>query len=148
MYKRHLMFLGSIIISYAIFTSSLAQDYCGPISLDSAQYKYDIGKFDESIYGLNGCLNEKHGFNPDEKVQAYELLAKCYLAVDSTNKADSVIEELLLLKDNFEPDPRDEERFRNRVHSMKLNVVSSVSKRSEDIRLAPATVITITHEEI
>src|SRR3954464_4031675 len=118
MYKWHLVLSGSIIILQAIYTPSFGQNYCGAVSIDSAESNYEIGKFDEGIEGLNRCLYNKHGFSPDQKVQAYQLLAKCYLAVDSTNKADSVIEELLLLKDNFEPDPRDPERFRNRILSM------------------------------
>jgi len=147
MCKQHLM-LGGMIILHAIFTSSFAQNYCGATSIDSAEYRYSIGRFDECIEGLNKCLYGKHGFNSDQKVQAYDLLAKCYLAIDSASKADAAIEELLLLKDNFEPDATDAERFRNRVLSMRSNTVSSVSKRNEDIRLAPATIVTITKEEI
>jgi hypothetical protein len=105
--------LGSMMILHAIYSSSFAQNYCGAASIDSAEYKYAIGRFDECIEGLNKCLYSKHSFNPDQKVHAYHLLAKCYLATDSVSKADSVIEELLLLKDNFEPDARDAERFRN-----------------------------------
>jgi len=147
MCKQQLM-LSSMIILHAIYTSCFAQNSCGAASIDSAEYRYGIGRFNECIEGLNKCLYSKHGFNSDQKVQAYHLLAKCYLAVDSVTKADSVLEDLLLLKDNFEPDSRDPDRLRNRVLFMKSNIVSSVSKRSEEIRLAPATVIAITQEEI
>src|SRR6476620_10044810 len=147
MCKQYLM-LSSMIILHEIYTSCFAQNSCGAASIDSAEYRYGIGRFNECIAGLNKCLYSKHGFNSDQKVQAYHLLAKCYLAVDSVTKADSVIEELLLLKDNFEPDTRDAERFRNRVLFTRSNIVSSVSKRSEDIRLAPATIVVIAQEEI
>ncbi|HEY6974995.1 MAG TPA: hypothetical protein VH396_01830, partial [Chitinophagaceae bacterium] len=143
MCKCYLVLLGSIII---LQTSSFAQDYCDATSIDSAEYKYEIGRFDECIKSLNKCLYNKHSFNPDQKVQAYHLLAKCYLAIDSVSKADSTIEELLLLKDNFETDPKDPERFKSRVLFMRSNIVSSVSKRSEDIRLAPATTVVIMQE--
>jgi outer membrane receptor for ferrienterochelin and colicins len=145
--KWHLA-LGSMIILQAIYISALAQSNCGETSIDSAEYKYGIGRFDESIDGLTKCLNEKHGFNSDQKIEAYHLLAKCYLAIDSTSRADSVIEELLLLKDNFETDAKDEERFRSRILFIRSNIVSSVSKRSEDLRRAPATAVVITAEEI
>jgi len=148
MCKKLLMLGSMIIILHAIYTLSFAQNYCGAASIDSAEYKYRIGRFVEGIEGLKKCLYNKHSFNSDQKVQAYHLLAKCYLAVDSVDKADSIIEELLLLKDNFESDARDPERFRNRILSMRSNIVSSVSKRNEDIRLAPATTIVITQEEI
>jgi hypothetical protein len=36
-------------------------------------------------------------------MQAHHVLALCYLAIDSTAKADESIEELLRLKSNFEP---------------------------------------------
>src|SRR5205085_2163990 len=45
-------------------------------------------------------------------------------------------------------DLRDPERFRNRVDFIKSNIISSVSKHNEDIRLAPATTTVITQEEI
>jgi outer membrane receptor for ferrienterochelin and colicins len=147
MYKWYLT-LSSVIILQAIHTSCFAQDYCGAVSIDSAEYRYEIGGFEECIEGLNKCLNNKRGFTSDQKIQAYHLLAKCYLAIDSITKADSVIEELLLLKDNFETDTREAERFKNRVLFIRSNIVSSVSKHSEGIRLAPATTVVITKEEI
>jgi len=147
MHKSILM-LNSITVLLMLCTSSSAQEDCGTASLDSAEYRYQIGRFDECIDGLNKCLSNKHGFNFDQKVRAYYLLANCYLAVDSANTADSVIEELLLQKENFETDLRDPERFRNRVAFIKSNIISSVSKHNEDIRLAPATISVITQEEI
>src|SRR4051794_20033318 len=147
MHKLNLM-LSSLILLQAIYTSSFGQDDCGVASIDSAEYRYEIGRFDECIQGLNKCLNNKHNFNFDQKIRAYYLLANCYLAIDSTNNADSAIEELLLQKENFETDLRDPERFRNRVSFIKSNIISSVSKHNEDIRLAPATISVISQEEI
>src|SRR5215210_6783253 len=147
MYKWYLM-ASSVIILQAIFTPSFAQYNCGAASIDSAEYRYGIGRFDECIEGLNKCLSVKRSFNSDQKTQAYHLLAKCYLAIDSISKADSVIEELLILKDNFETEARDPERLRNQVLFIRSNMVSSVSKRNEDVRLAPATTAVITSEEI
>lgn len=137
-----------MILQVLCCPSSFAQDYCGAVSIDSAEYRYGIGRFEECMEGLTKCLNTKKAFTADERVQAFHLLAKCYLAMDSIRVADSVIEELLLLKDNFETDPKDPERFKNQVLLIKSNIVSSVSKRNEDIRLAPATTMVITHEEI
>ncbi len=147
MHNRYFL-LSSMMLLQTMSAPCLAQGYCGAVSIDSAEYRYKIGRFDECIQGLKQCLNNKRGFNVDQKVEAYHLLANCYLAIDSISKADSVIDELLLLKDNFETDIKDAERFRNRVQFIKSNIVSSVSKRSEDIRLAPATVTVITQEEI
>ena len=140
--------LSSITILLVIYTSSSAQEDCGAASIDSAEYRYQIGRFDECIDGLNKCLNNKQSFDYDQKVRAYYLLANCYLAIDLVSNADSVIEELLVQKENFETDLRDPERFRNRVAFIRSNIISSVSKHNEDIRLAPATISVITQEEI
>src|SRR4051794_7064990 len=140
--------LFNVMVLQAICTYSFAQNDCGAASIDSAGFRYEIGRFEECIDVLNNCLSNKHSFNFDEKIRAYYLLANSYLALDSISSADSVIQELLLQKENFETDLRDPERFRNRVLLLKSNIVSSVSKRNEDIRLAPATISIITNEEI
>lgn len=147
MKKQHLL-LSAVILIQAIHTRSFAQNDCGVASIDSAQYNYDIGRFDECIAGLHECLNTKHAFNADQKLFAYRLLAKSYLAIDSVNNADSVIQELLMMKDNFETDPSEPVRFRNEVLLIRSNMVSSVSKVNENVRAAPATVNVITDEEI
>jgi len=129
--------------------AAFAQNYnCGNTSIDSAELRYDVGRFDECINGLTQCLQTKKAFSADQKVQAFHILGKCYLAIDSIAKADSVIEELLALKENFETDSKDPDRFVNRVLFIKSTIISSVSKRNEDIRLAPATTAIITAEEI
>jgi outer membrane receptor for ferrienterochelin and colicin len=68
------------------------------------------------------------------------------------NAADDNIRQLLILKDDFTADSRDPERFRyelNLVRSaQRISIVSSVSKKAEDIRRAPATINVITKEEI
>lgn len=147
MRKLHLICSGLIVL-HAVCTTSLAQQECGAAAIDSAEYRYQIGRFDECAAELTQCLSEKHGFDFDQKIRAYYLLANCYLALDSASVADSVIEELLLQKDNFETDLRDPERFRTRIAYIRANIISSVSKHNEDIRLAPATISVITQEEM
>ena len=95
--------LGLIFIIQLVFNAGFSQNYdCGNISIDSADQHYNVGRFDECIDGPNRCLQIKKAFNADQKVQALHILAKCYLAMDSISRADSVIEELLALKENFE----------------------------------------------
>lgn len=113
---------------------------------------YSIGRFHETIERLQPCLNAKGSLSYNERIQAYRLLAMSYLAMDSVATADEQITKLLQLKDNFEPDARDPERFRNQVarirSQQRVNLVSSVSKKAEDIRRAPASITVITKEEI
>lgn len=145
-----LFFRFSVVFVFQfIFCAAFSQDNdCGNISIDSAEQRYDVGRFDECISGLTRCLQIKKGFSADQRVQAFHIIAKCYLAMDSLSSADSVIEELLSLKENFETDAKDPERFVNRVTFIRSTIISSVSKRNEDIRLAPATTTVITAEEI
>ncbi len=143
---------GVILFSFLIgVLSAYAQPNCGIATINEVTLKYEIGRFKESIDRLNGCL-ASNGFSINEKIAAYRLLAMSHLAIDSVKDADNSISQLLFLKDNFETDSRDPERFRAEVTRIKslsrLNIVSSVSKRDEELRLAPATISVITREEI
>lgn len=139
-----------MIVVVLIISKANAQE-CGINVLNDAEGQYNIGKFYESINRLNSCLSGK-GFSYSEKVQAYRLLSMSYLALDSVEKADESIEHLLLLKDNFEADTRDPDRFRLQVlflrQQMRAKLTSSVSKKAESIELAPATIQIITYEDI
>ena len=137
-----------LMISYKF---SFSQANCGKATINEVILKYEIGQFKESIDQLDKCL-KGNGFSVDEKVEAYRLLAMSQLAIDSLKQADNSISQLLFLKDNFEPDSRDPERFKYEVELVKsmsrTNIVSSVSKRNEELRLAPATIVVITRQEI
>lgn len=136
-------------LSIQFFAQS--QTNCGSASINSSQINYNIGRFNETIEQLNSCLNNK-GFNQEEKNQAIKLLAMSYLAIDSIAKAEEQINELLFLDNLFEPLYSDPERFKREVNRIKIqqlkNLVSSVSKKPEELRLAPATISVITSAEI
>lgn len=141
-------------LSCLFFVAALmakAQTNCGIATINEVSLKYEIGQFSECIVQLNTCL-AANGFNTNEKVEAYRLLAMCHLAIDSVRLADNAISQLLFLKDNFEPNSRDPERFKTEVNKIKsqsrVSIVSSVSKRDEELRLAPATISVIRKEEI
>ncbi len=146
-------FLKRILVCSLLVISlhSYAQPNCGTATINEVSLKYEIGRFKECITRLNECLTN-NGFTVNEKVEAYRLLAMCHLAIDSVKDAGAAISQLLFLKDNFEPNSRDPERFRievNRIKSLsRVSIVSSVSKRDEELRLAPATISVITKEEI
>lgn len=126
-----------LIITIIIISKVNAQE-CGLNTLNDAEGQYNIGKFYESINKLNSCISGK-GFNFSEKVQAYRLLSMSYLALDSIEKADESIERLLLLKDNFEADTRDPDRFRLQVlflrQQLRGKLTSSVSKKQRVLNL-------------
>ena len=119
------------------------QHDCGSREIIIAGNQYDIGKFTECIDGLKECIG-KNGFEYNEKLQAYRLMAMSYLAMDSVQPADKAIESLLTIDDNFEMDVRDPQRFKLQVAyirtKLRANLTSSVSKKMENIDLAPATI--------
>ncbi len=145
-----------IVLLFVLLVSSgfygMAQDDCGHSAIRAAEAKYDIGRFVECLDVLNHCLGQPHGFDYSDKVQAYSLSAKCYLAMDSVKEADKCIAMLLAAKDNFQPEIHDPERFLMEVAlirtQLRASMTSSVSKRNENIELAPATMQIITAEDI
>ncbi len=146
--------LRKLFIAFFLFSSTavFAQTNCGPTTVQDASKLYDIGRFRETINNLQSCLGQNGISNFNDKIEALRLLSMSYLAIDSMQKADDNIQELLLVKDDFQTDARDPERFRNEVDKIRaaqrINLVSSVSKKPEDIRKAPATINIITREEI
>ena len=141
-----------LLISFlSIQFSAKSQTNCGSATINSSQINYNIGRFNETIEQLNNCLSSK-GFNQEEKIEAYKLLAMSHLALDSTTKAEEAINELFNINNQFELKYTDPERFKkevNRIKSQQLkNLVSSVSKKNEELRLAPATINVITEQEM
>jgi outer membrane receptor for ferrienterochelin and colicin len=142
------LFVFTLMMVYLVSNSQID---CGKNALNSVQINYETGKFKDCITQVKYCtLNQ--GFNNDERVIAYRLLAMSYLAMDSIKEARNIIGRLLFFNDNFEPDTRDPERFKKELIEIKslynTNSVSSVSKRNEELRLAPATISVITRAEI
>ncbi|WP_028296733.1 TonB-dependent receptor plug domain-containing protein [Olivibacter sitiensis] len=140
----------TICLLFGLLVKGFGQE-CGPMSIGDAERLYEIGRFEEGIRLLRGCLDSK-AMNFDEKVQAFRLISMSYLAMDSIEMADKHIVQLLLLKNNFEADIRDPDRFRTAVghvrSRMRANLTSSVSKKAERIELAPATMQIISDEDI
>lgn len=143
-----LVFIPIFFIQISLFGQAPS---CGPISIESAESLYNLGKFDNCIQLLNDCLS-KNGFEYSEKIQAYRFMTMSYLAIDSVEEADKVISQLLSLQDNFEPLSNDPYRFRVEVifqrQLLRASLISSVSKKAENIKLAPATIQLITEEDI
>ncbi|SJZ92764.1 TonB-dependent receptor plug domain-containing protein [Sediminibacterium ginsengisoli] len=128
-----------------------AQDQCGSASVETAEGFYNIGRFHECISGLKKCLSA-NGFNYTERFQAYRLMAMSYLAIDSIDAADDNIRRILLMQDNFEAYASDPNRFKLEVmylrQVLRSSLISSVSKKAENINLAPATIQIISAADI
>jgi outer membrane receptor for ferrienterochelin and colicin len=124
---------------------------CGAVSVEQSEYLYNIGRFNEAIATIKACENAK-GLTYSNKIESNRILAMCYLAMDSVTAAELAITNILQLKDNYEADARDPQRYQDAVvrlkSSLRVNLVSSVSKKAEDIRRAPANITVVTQEEM
>jgi len=145
--------LRKLFIAITLFISlqSSAQLICATNSIAEAEAFYNIGRFRECINILQNCM-AKNSFAYSEKLDAHRLLSMSYLAIDSVERAESNIQQLLQIRDDYSADTRDPERFKTTLEKvralMRVNLVSSVSKKAEDIRKAPATIIVVTQQEI
>jgi outer membrane receptor for ferrienterochelin and colicins len=150
MIRRIFIFLFFSVAAWV--TPCSAQDECGHNAVRLAEGNYDIGRFVECISGLKHCLDADGIKKVDDQIEAYELISKSYLAMDSTRSADEYIEKLLALNEDYQGQPHDPSRFRMQVAlirtQLRSSMTSSVSKRSESIDYAPATMQIITAEDI
>ncbi|MES2328680.1 MAG: TonB-dependent receptor plug domain-containing protein [Bacteroidota bacterium] len=132
------------------FSTASAQQTCGEPALRLADKLYQTGAFEEVETTLLPCIAS--GFTDPQKVQAYRLLALSYIANDFPDKAQKAVEDLLKINASFEPSFGDAEEFASLVKTLKIGssvqLVTSVSKKAEDIRKAPATISVITQDEI
>lgn len=142
----------SLLFTFCIFFSHSASytQECGDVALTDARKFYEIGQFDRVFATLEPCL--QIGFTDRQRVLAYRYLAMSYLALDSNDIAVASVGRLLKLEPNFEPDLFDPPRFIELVTLIKQNskrvLVTSVSKKAEDLLAAPATVMVVTREQI
>ena len=111
---------------------------------------YKIGRFDEVLRQTAPCLGDRTSF--DERQRALALRANVYLAIDDIGQAESAVTALLEINPEFTPAVDDLARFRSLVERLKrelsIEAISSVSKMSESLLEAPATVVVVTAEQI
>jgi len=136
-----------LITSY----SMQVEAQCEYENMVKAEQSYAIGDFNKVKELMNACVNS--GNKDTSKVEAYKLLAKTYLAEDNDSLAIMMVNNILnIIPDysNFRVD--DPEIFKKMIESLRdktsKNIVVSVSKKSEVLEEAPATVMLITEEEI
>ncbi|MEI6574610.1 MAG: TonB-dependent receptor [Bacteroidota bacterium] len=139
-----------LCLNLAFVSMTKAQTKCSDESLVEARKNYEIGRFREVVSALGSCI--KDGFNEKQKVQGYRLLAMSYLATDSLEKATEATNFLIQINPDYEGTVFDPPRFTRLVTELKLaggaQLVTSVSKKAENVFEAPATIIVVTREEI
>ena len=147
-----ILFLLILILSVNIYMLPISGQgqVCSDVTLNDARKSYELGKFTDVFKTLSPCI--QHGFTEKQKVEAYRLLAISYLAVDSSAQSGIATNNLLQINPTYEPNLFDPPAFIRLVNSFKLaggvQVVTSVSKKAENIYEAPATITIVTREEI
>ena len=78
-----------------------AQEECGDV-LNSAGKSYELGRFNEAIGQLTGCMWTLSG---PERARAWRLLALSYLFTDRPEEADNAVLQMLELDPHYVPNP-------------------------------------------
>lgn len=108
---------------------------------------YHIGLFEQTIGHLDENLK---GYDSKMKVNAYRLMALCYLATDRKEEAVKYIHLLLKLAPYYTTTVQDPERFTDLINSLRNGGVRLVtaSQQPETLEEAPVPVTLITEEMI
>ncbi len=144
--------LAALVMLLGTILPAQAQTICDQsILLPEAEKQYTTGNFDEILAELLPCL--ELGFDEDGKVQAYKILVKTYLALDSVDRASDMVRNILIINPQFEPDFSASAQFKSMVEEMrviqeKIMEITSVSKKAENLLQVPATVMVLTREDI
>jgi len=145
--KKHIILILLLFVS----TFTYSQNNCDWSTLDDAKNKYETGNFEETISLIDNCINT--GFDEKQQVEGYRLLAKTYFALDNDSSAIKAAKELIKINPTFQADLlSDPPKFISIIEKIKEKnvavMVTSVSKKSENVLEAPATVIVITEKDI
>ncbi|MCB9231050.1 MAG: TonB-dependent receptor [Bacteroidia bacterium] len=125
----------------------------GP-SLESAGKAYEIGDYAKVISLLDSCFAMKNeNKQPLEiKSEAWKLYANVNLVIDSLEEGKNAIRRLLSIDPAFTLRSNDDPLLKKWVNEIRYglekNQTSAVSKTKENIYEVPATMVTITEEEI
>ena len=128
-----------------------ARAQCGRSEMNKVGEAFDIGRFREVINTLNACL-EEGGMSKRQKVLAYRILSVSYIELDSMELATKYASDLITLDPSFNLRAEDPLRFQQLIRDLRQgllrNLISSVSKSSEALEDAPATVVVVDEQEI
>ena len=130
-------------------SSTFAQESCTRL-IAEANDAYGKGQLDAVLQRTTACLDRRPSSSERESI--FMLQARVFLAQDDIAKAQEAAQRLLQVNPEFTPAVDDPERFRTLVTTIKRELaregVSSVSKMTESVPEAPATVVVVTGEQI
>lgn len=137
---------GAVLLLFAAAVSGQAAP-CDD-ALHKAQKTFELGLFEDVPEQLLPCTQTR--LSRPLAIEVHSLLARAYVQMDDPSKARSEIATVLRLDSTFDPGPASP--FATLVQEVRREEqtaqVASVSKTTESLREAPATVTVITGEEI
>ncbi|MGA8809547.1 MAG: TonB-dependent receptor plug domain-containing protein, partial [Thermoanaerobaculia bacterium] len=139
------------LFAFALFLAcahaASAQTTCEDALRDAAK-SYELGLFEDVPIKLEPCLGAR--ISRPVAIEVHSLLARTYLQNEEPEKARREVSTLLRLDSTFEagPSPRFAALLAQVRREELTTQVESVSKTSESLREAPATVLVITGDEI
>ena len=138
-----------LLVLFATSKSALAQESCARL-IAAATDAYSSGQLEVVLERTKTCLAQRP--SSSERESAFMLQSRALLALDDMAQAETAVRGLLQVNPEFAPAVDDPERFRTLVTTIKRELaregVSSVSKMTESVPEAPATVIVVTGEQI
>ena len=146
--KKHIFLI--IIIFVFTATETYAQK-CDWSDINEAHQKYDEGSFEEAIAMSKKCLGTQ--IDENQRIEVFRLMTKIYLAKDQDSAAVDYAKNILEISPRFQPSYlTDPPRFIEIIDNLKKlnqqNVVVSISKKAENVNLAPATAVLLTGKQI
>jgi len=141
------LFASALLLAWA--RGAAAQTPCED-ALRDAEKSYELGLFEDVPGKLSPCLGSPT--SRSVAIHVHSLLARAYLNNEEPDNARKEISTLLRLQSNYEAEAGSSGRFlalvaQVRREEQKTQVVS-VSKTSESLREAPATVVVVTGDQI
>jgi len=139
-----------LIFGFLFFFSVNSFTQCGFESIDKARDDYEIGRFFNAKNSLLQCIENEGFINSNTENRALRMLALIAIAEDDITLAESYILKIIKSNPDFSDDPHIvfDAIFKRLAKENQIITVSSVSKKSENIKTAPASVLLITREEI
>ena len=128
-----------------------AQTTCDPGILQEAIKRYNKGDFDYLLRDNQSCLESGYR-QTQQKITALRLLSLSAYAVDLLDLSKEYAASIVEVDQSYSPDFFDPIFFKNAVNDAKrkssANLVTSVSKKAENIELAPATVVALSEKTL
>jgi len=118
LHRRKKICFGLFVLLDIFFAAfAPAQSPCAQ-ELAAANQRYGDGDFTGAITAIQRCL-EKTEVAAPEKITAYALLTRIYIAVEDTAQARRAALQLLAIAPNYQPDANDSPEFNNLVDALK-----------------------------